>query len=84
VTGVTWRTTARIISSRRPSAEDLGWSSIGRVLGGRTIGRSGDATCGVHCAQGDDGREFLGLESKPRSMVSPDLASKQVASGFPV
>jgi hypothetical protein len=36
--------------SRRPSVEDRGWSSIGRVLGGRAIGRSGDAICGLHHA----------------------------------
>jgi hypothetical protein len=29
--------------SRRFSAEDQGWLSTGRVLGGRTIERSGDA-----------------------------------------
>jgi hypothetical protein len=29
-------------------------------------------------------REFLGLASKPRSTVSPGLASKPIASGFPV
>jgi hypothetical protein len=28
--------------SRRSYAEDRGWSSTGRVLGGRTIERSGD------------------------------------------
>jgi hypothetical protein len=28
--------------NRRPGVEDLGWSSTGQVLGGRTIGRSGD------------------------------------------
>jgi hypothetical protein len=36
--------------SRRPGAEDRGWSSIGRVLGYWTIGRSGDAVCGLHYA----------------------------------
>jgi hypothetical protein len=46
--------------SRRPGAEDLGWSSTGRVLGGRTIERSGDVVCGLHCAQGGDECEFLG------------------------
>jgi hypothetical protein len=30
------------------------------------------------------GDEFLGLVSKPGSTVSPDLASKPVASGFSV
>jgi hypothetical protein len=36
--------------SRRPGAEDLGWSSTGRVLGGRMNERSGDAVCGLHRA----------------------------------
>jgi hypothetical protein len=46
--------------SRRPGAEDRGWSSIGRVLGGRTIGRSGDAVCGLHRAPRDKERGLLG------------------------
>jgi hypothetical protein len=46
--------------SRRPSAENWGWSSIGRVLSGQTIEMSGDAVCGLHRAQGDEKREFLG------------------------
>jgi hypothetical protein len=40
--------------SRRPGAEDRGWLSTDRVLGGRTIERLGDAVCGLHRAQGDD------------------------------
>jgi hypothetical protein len=39
------------VRSRRPGAEDRGWSSTGQVLGGRTIEMSGDAVCGLHCAQ---------------------------------
>jgi hypothetical protein len=46
--------------SRRPGAEDQRWSSIGRVLGGRTIRRSGDAVCGLHRAQGNEEHGFLG------------------------
>jgi hypothetical protein len=57
-------------SSRRPGAEDLGWSSTDRVLGGRIIGRSGDVVCGLHHAQEDEEHGFLSLASKPRSMVS--------------
>jgi hypothetical protein len=50
----------------------------------------------LHCARGDEEREFIGLASKSRSTVcqcfglkttgtvSPDLASKSVASGFPI
>jgi hypothetical protein len=32
----------------------------GRVLGGRTIERSGGAVCGLHDACGDEERGFLG------------------------
>jgi hypothetical protein len=57
--------------SGRLGAEDRRWSSTGRVLGGQTIETLGDAVCGVHHAQGDEERGFLGLSSKPRSPVSP-------------
>jgi hypothetical protein len=46
--------------SRRPSAEDRGWSSIGRVLGSRVIRRSGDTMCSLDRAHEDKEREFLG------------------------
>jgi hypothetical protein len=46
--------------SRRPGAEDRGWSNIGRVLCERTIGRSGDAVCGLHSIHRDEEHEFLG------------------------
>jgi hypothetical protein len=36
--------------SRRPDAEDRGWSSTGQVLGGQVIGRSGDIVCGLYRA----------------------------------
>jgi hypothetical protein len=48
------------------------------------IERSGDAVCGLHYAQGDEERMFLGLTSKARLTVSPSLDSKSVAMGFPV
>jgi hypothetical protein len=46
--------------SRRPVAKDRRWLSIGRVLGGQTIGRSGDTVCGLYDTQGDEKRRFLG------------------------
>jgi hypothetical protein len=46
--------------SRRPGAEDRGWSSTGQVLDGRTIRRSDDAVCGLYHAHGDEERVFLG------------------------
>jgi hypothetical protein len=46
--------------SRRPSVEDWGWSSKGRVLGGQMIRRMSDTVCGLHRAQGDEECGFLG------------------------
>jgi hypothetical protein len=46
--------------SRRPRVEDQRWSSTGRVLGGRTIGESGDTVCSLYCAHRDEEHEFLG------------------------
>jgi hypothetical protein len=66
--------------SRRPGAKDQGWSSTGRVLSGRMIGRLGDAVCGLHRAKGDEEHGFLGLASKPRSTGFPVWVSKPVAS----
>jgi hypothetical protein len=51
-------------------AEDWGWSSIGRVLSGRMIGRSSDAMCDLHRAQEDEERRFLDLTSKLRLTIS--------------
>jgi hypothetical protein len=47
--------------SRRPGAKDQRWSSIRRVLDGRTIGRSGDTIYGLYHAQGDEECVFLGF-----------------------
>jgi hypothetical protein len=44
----------------------------------------GDTVCGLHRVQGDEKRGFPGLASKPRSTISPSLASMSVATGFPV
>jgi hypothetical protein len=47
-----------------------------RVLNGRAIKRSGDTVCGLHRAQGDKERGFVGLASKPRSTGFPVWSSK--------
>jgi hypothetical protein len=65
--------------TRRLGVDDRGWSSTGQVLGDWMIEMSDDAVCGLHHAQGDEERRFLGLTSKPRSTVSPSLASKSEA-----
>jgi hypothetical protein len=38
----------------------IGNDRTARVLGGQTIGRSGDAVCGLHHIRGDEECEFLG------------------------
>jgi hypothetical protein len=70
--------------SRRPGAEDQGWSSTCRVLSGWMIERSSDAVCSLHHAQADEEHGFLGLASKSRSMFSLDLASKPMDVSFSV
>jgi hypothetical protein len=54
----------------------------GRVLGGRTIGRLGDAVFGVHCARGDEECEYLGRASKPRSTVCQWFGLKMTGTVF--
>jgi hypothetical protein len=81
VTGVAWRAETRIeVRVGGLGVEDRGWSSTGRVLSGWRIKRSGDDVCGLHHAQVDEERGFLSSASKPRSIVSPGLASKPVAT----
>jgi hypothetical protein len=46
--------------SRRPSADDQGWSGTSRVLSDRTIERLGDTVFGLYHAQGDEEHGFLG------------------------
>jgi hypothetical protein len=46
--------------SRRPGVEDREWSDTGRIHGDQTIEMSGDAVCGLYCAQEDEERMFFG------------------------
>jgi hypothetical protein len=45
---------------RGSSVSSMPCSIMGRVLGGRMIGRSDDAMCGLHHAYGDEECGFLG------------------------
>jgi hypothetical protein len=45
--------------SRRPGAEDRGWSSTSRIFSGQTIERSGDIVCDLHRAKGMRNAGFL-------------------------
>jgi hypothetical protein len=55
--------------SRRHSVEDRRWSTIGQVLGDRTIRRSVAVVCGLHYTYKDEEREFLNWASKLRSTI---------------
>jgi hypothetical protein len=59
----------RIIVGVADLVQRTGDGRTGRVQGDRTIGRSGDAMCGLHRARGDEEHEFLGSASKPRLTV---------------
>jgi hypothetical protein len=60
VTGVTWRASMRIVVGIGDLVQRIGDGHTGRVLGGQAIESSGVAVCGLHRAQGDEERGFLG------------------------
>jgi hypothetical protein len=60
VAGVTWRAATRTMAGVGDLVQRIGDGRIGRVLGGRTIERSGGTMCGLHLARGDEERVFLG------------------------
>jgi hypothetical protein len=60
VTGAAWWTATRIMAGVGDLVQKTEDGSTGRVLGDRMIKRSGDVMCGLHRAQEDDERNFLG------------------------
>jgi hypothetical protein len=60
VSGVAWSAATRIVTGVGDLMQRIEDGRTGRVLGGRTIERSGGAMCGLHHARGDEEREFLG------------------------
>jgi hypothetical protein len=59
VAGAAWQAAMRIMAGVGDLVQRTGNGRTSRVLGGRTIGRSGDAVCGLHSTRGDEEREFL-------------------------
>jgi hypothetical protein len=57
---VAWWVMTRIVAGVGDLVQRTGDGRTGRVLGGRTIERSGDVMCGLYRAQEDEKREFLG------------------------
>jgi hypothetical protein len=60
VAGAAWRAAMRIMAGVGNLVQRTGDGRTGQVLGGRTIERSGDAVCSLHCACEDDECRFLG------------------------
>jgi hypothetical protein len=51
--GATWRVATRTVAGVGDLVQRTGDDRTGRVLGGRTVERSGGAVCGLHLARGD-------------------------------
>jgi hypothetical protein len=60
VIGVAWRAAMRIVTGVGDLVRRTEDGHTSRVLGGRTIGRSGDDVCGLHRARRDEEHELLG------------------------
>jgi hypothetical protein len=60
VAGAAWDAATRIMAGVGDLVQRTGDGRTGRVLGGRTIERSGGAVCGRHHARVDEERVFLG------------------------
>jgi hypothetical protein len=60
VTGATWRAVMRTVTGVGDLVQRTGDGRIGRILDGRTVGRSEGTVCSLHLARGDKEREFLG------------------------
>jgi hypothetical protein len=60
VAGAAWRAATMIVIGVGDLVQRIKDGRTGRVLGGRTVERSGGIVCGLHRAHGDEEREFLG------------------------
>jgi hypothetical protein len=60
VSGAAWRAMSRIMAGVGDLVQRTGDGCTCRVLDGWAIERSGGAVCDLHCARGDEEREFLG------------------------
>jgi hypothetical protein len=75
VAAVVWWAAMRIVAGAGYHLQTTGDGFTGQVLGGRMIGRSGDAVCGLHCARGYEEHVFLGWAWKPCRWFVSGLAS---------
>jgi hypothetical protein len=59
VVDAAWQAVTMIMAGAGDLVQRTENGRTGRVLNGRTIGRSGDAVCGLHRTRGDEERMFL-------------------------
>jgi hypothetical protein len=59
LTGAAWQTAVRIMTEVGDLVQRIRNDRTCRILGDRTIERSGDAMCGLHRTCGDEERVFL-------------------------
>jgi hypothetical protein len=79
---VTWWAVMRIVTGVVDLVQRTEDGRTGRVLGGRTIGRSGDTVCGLHRACGDESTNFLVEAQKQGQRFVSGLASKPLERFF--
>jgi hypothetical protein len=60
VAGAAWHAVTLIVAGVGDLVQRTADGCTGRVLSGQAIERSGGAVCGLHCARGDEEREFIG------------------------
>jgi hypothetical protein len=60
VAGAAWRAATRIVAGVGDLVQRIEDGRTSRVLGGRMIGRSGNAVCGLHHARGEEECGFFG------------------------
>jgi hypothetical protein len=53
VVGAAWRAAMRTVAGVGDLVQRIGDGRTGRVLGGRTVERSGGAVCGLHLTRGN-------------------------------
>jgi hypothetical protein len=69
VVGAAWRAAMRIMAGVGDLVQRIGDGRTGRVLGGWTIGRSGDAMYGLHHALGDKEHMFLSVGRRSSALI---------------
>jgi hypothetical protein len=80
--GTAWRAATRTVAGVGDLVQRTGDGRTGRVLGGRTIERSGGIVCGLHLARGTRSAGFLVQPQNQGGGEFPGLGLKTGSSGL--